>query len=190
MTDREIIQRLIDHDDKVTRWFFYEKCRPLFLAIMRYVFKYPVNYDEFVNEIYLLLMEDDAHRLRQFDFRSSPYQWIKTVALRHFVNKRERMIEDASKGCPYNSCKESVCNASSVQTAQIDIPSLLQQMKIRRQAYVLQRLLIDEEEPKVVAEELHVTIDNLYNIKKRAITALAQLVLADKKKYKDERNIR
>lgn len=95
-----------------------------------------------------------------------------------------------SKENPYISCKETIGNYSSDPTAKIDISRLLEQMKIRRQAYVLQRLLIDEAEPKTVAEELNVTVDNLYNIKKRAIAALTQLVIADKKKYNDERDIR
>lgn len=181
MTDREVIQKLIEHDERVTRWFFYEKCRPLFLAIIRYVFDYPVAYDEFVDELYLLLMENDAKRLRQYDFRSTPYQWLKTVALRHFLKKRSMMIEEDSKEALLNNVKHETIGAASVEQ-KIDLNQLLSQMKNRRQALVLQRLVVDEAEPKVVAREIGVTVDNLYNIKKRAITALTQLALADKNK--------
>lgn len=179
MTDQEIVQRLIGRDERVTRWFFHEKCRPLLLSIMRHVFSYPVEYDEMANEVYLLLMEDDARRLRHFDFRSSLFQWLKTVALRHFINKRALMIEDTTQEYPYNETKAQ--DADSAGTARVDIPRLLGQLKIRRQAYVLQRLVIEDAEPKAVAAELGVTVDNLYNIKKRAITALTQLVLAERK---------
>lgn len=178
MTDREIIKRLIDHDERVTRWFFYEKCRPLFLAIIRYTFNYPVSYDEFVNELYLLLMDEDARRLRQFDFRSSLCQWIKTVALRHFVRKHSLMIEDETKDSLLNRAKrQTVINAS--KDSHLDFTLLLTRMKNRRQAIVLQRLVVDEAEPKVVAAEIGVTVDNLYNIKKRAITALTQIALTE-----------
>lgn len=178
MTDKEIVQRLIERDEWTTRWFFQEKCRPLLLSIMRHVFSYPVEYDEMANEIYLLLMEDDARRLRQFDFRSSLCQWLKTVALRHFISKHSSMIEDVSQEHPYNEAKAE--DADAAQTAHVDIPSLLGQMRNQRQARVLQRLVIEDAEPKVVAEELGVTVENLYNIKKRAITALTQLVLAER----------
>lgn len=186
MTDKEIVQQLIEHEEQTTRWFFHEKCRPLFLSIMRYVFNYPVDYDEIVNEIYILLMEDDAKRLRQFDYRSSIYQWIKIVTLRHFVNKRSLMIADKSKESLYKTDNTNADESDSDLSAHVDINSLLQQMENRRYAYVIQRLVIDDCEPKTVAEELKVTVDNLYNIKKRAITALTLLITADKNQYHNE----
>ena len=51
-------------------------------------------------------------------------------------------------------------------------------MSNRRYAEVLQRLVIEDADPEVVAEEMGVNIDNLYNIKKRAIAALMRLAIA------------
>ena len=82
MTDQEIIQGLIERDDKVPREFFFEKCRPLFRNIINFVFSYEVDYDEFVNELYVYLMENDAEKLRNFQFRSSVYMWLKILAIR------------------------------------------------------------------------------------------------------------
>ena len=53
MTDQQIIQGLIDRDNRVTKEFFFVKCRPLFCSIMQKVFDYEVDYDEFVNELYV-----------------------------------------------------------------------------------------------------------------------------------------
>ena len=50
MSDQQIIEALIARDEQVTRQFFFGNCRPLFLSIIRYVFSYEVDYDEFVNE--------------------------------------------------------------------------------------------------------------------------------------------
>lgn len=63
MTDKDVIQRLIARDNRVTKQFFYVKCRPLLTAIMRLVFSYPVEYDEMVNELYDYLMADDCIKL-------------------------------------------------------------------------------------------------------------------------------
>ncbi len=71
MTDRDIIQGLIDRDNRVTYQFFYVKCRPLLSVIMRLVFSYPVEYNEMVSELYDYFMEDDCIKLRQFQYRSS-----------------------------------------------------------------------------------------------------------------------
>lgn len=186
MTDKEIVQKLLEHDERVTHWFFHEQCRPLFLSIMRLAFDYPVDYDEIVNEIYLLLMEEDGKRLRQFDFRSSIYQWMKIVTLRHLVNHSARMIDDKSKESPYKSERAHTC--VSLSSAHVDILSLLDQMDNRRFAYVIQTLVLEDREPRSVADELKVTVANLYNIKKRAIAALTLLVVADKKLYNHEKD--
>lgn len=77
MTDKEIILGLIARDDKVTKEFFFEKCRSLFHSVMKQVFVYEVEYDEMVNELYVYLMEDDAAKLRHFQFHSSEYMWLK-----------------------------------------------------------------------------------------------------------------
>ena len=97
MTDQQIIEALISRDEWVTLQFFFRKCRPLFMSIMRHVFSYEVDYDEFVNEFYLHLMENDAYRLRQFQGRSSIYQWMKVIAIRYFIAKRNDMIDMAPK---------------------------------------------------------------------------------------------
>lgn len=62
MTDKEIIEKLIARDEWVTQRFFFKNCRPLFLSIIRYVFSFEVDYDEFVSEFYLYL-------IRQFGIR-------------------------------------------------------------------------------------------------------------------------
>ncbi|MBR5335526.1 MAG: sigma-70 family RNA polymerase sigma factor, partial [Bacteroidaceae bacterium] len=80
MSDQEIIEALIARDERMTELFFFKHCRQLFLSIIRYVFSYEVDYDEFVNEFYLYLMENDAYRLKQYEGRSTMYQWIKVIA--------------------------------------------------------------------------------------------------------------
>ena len=92
MTDKQIVEALIERDEQVTQQFFFENCRPLFLSIIRYLFSYEVDYDEFVSEFYLYLMERDAYRLRQFEGRSTIYQWLKVTATRYFIAKRNRMV--------------------------------------------------------------------------------------------------
>ena len=68
MTDKEIIQGLIARDNRVTKEFFFVKCRPLFCSIIQKVFDYEVEYDEFVNELYVYLMANDASKLRNFEY--------------------------------------------------------------------------------------------------------------------------
>ena len=45
MTEKEIIQGLIQKDERITREFFFMKCRPLFCAIRHRMFDYEVDYE-------------------------------------------------------------------------------------------------------------------------------------------------
>lgn len=178
MTDREIIQCLIDRDNNITDQFFYIKCRPLLAAIMRLVFNYPVDYAEMVSELYAYLMADDCARLRQFQFRSSLYQWLKVVATRFFIHKRDSLIDDSSQEPPYEwrDAEKAVDSLENV-TLKIDVEKMLSLMDNQRYADVLRHLIIQDEETETYAESIGVTVDNLYNIKRRAIAAMTRIAI-------------
>lgn len=187
MTDRQIIQALTDRDEKVTRQFFFKDCRPLFLSIIRHVFSYEVDYDEFVNEFYLYLMENDSYRLRQFEGRSTVYQWMKVVAIRYFIAKRDRMIDNESEETLIDRAAQTeTVDPESQMIAGMDIAGLLKIMPNRRYEYVIRRLILHDADPKAVAQELHTNVDNLYNIKKRAVAALTEMALKESEKYEKE----
>lgn len=187
MTDQQKIHALIARDESVTRQFFFKDCRPLFLSIIHNVFSYKVDYNEFVSEFYLYLMENDAYRLKQFEGRSSIYQWMKVVAIRYFVAKRDNMI-DMCANDSLSDCSPScdTVDKESPLIAKMDVGNLLNLMTNRRYVYVIKRLIIDDAEPKVVAKELNVSIDNLYNIKKRAVASLTQIALNEIDCYEKE----
>ena len=169
MSGQQIIEDLIARNERVTEQFFFGSCRPLFLSIIHHVFAYDVDYDEFVNEFYLHLMENDAYRLKQFQGRSTVYQWLKVIAIRYFIAKRACLIDNESK---------DTLSDSSVQNITVDDE--------RRYVFVIRRLVLQEAEPKIVARELKTNVDNLYNIKKRAIARLTEIALKEIEKYEKE----
>lgn len=184
MTDREIVSFLIAREPKVTAQFFFKDCRPLLLSVIRRVFGTQiVDYDEVISEIYVLLMEIDAKKLRSFKFESTLYQWLKTIAIRHclLLKNKATVIDNESQEPLINSGREFSSTESS--QARIDMETLLRQMKNQRYALVIRLLMIDDRTPEEVARQLCVTVDNLYNIKRRAIQALAEVALKDKKHY-------
>ena len=184
ISDRYLINALINRDERVTRQFFFGDCRPLFLSIIRNVFSYDVDYDEFVNEFYLYLMENDAYRLRQFEGRSSIYQWMKVIAIRYFIAKRDLMIDMQAEETLLDSvAQKEIVDPGRATQAKIDIERLISLMTNKRYAYVIRRLVLHDADPNVVANELRVSVDNLYNIKKRAIAALTEIALNDTGKY-------
>jgi DNA-directed RNA polymerase specialized sigma subunit, sigma24 homolog len=181
MTDQEIINGLIAHDKQLTKEFFFVKCQPLFLSVMKYVFDYEVDYDEMVNELYLYLMADDAYKLRHFEYRSSLYQWLKVLSIRFFIKKRSRMIDNTSQEALYD---EQVYVAPEKDMgARHDLERLLELMPTKRYVHVIRRLILENWEPERLAREMNISLANLYNIKRRAIAQLTRIALKDIKAY-------
>lgn len=181
MTDQEIIKGLIARDDRITEEFFFVKCRPLFYSVMKLVFDYEVKYDEMVNELYVYLMEDDAIKLRNFEYRSSVYQWLKILSIRFFVKKRARMIEDNSQETLYDG-QDQVAPKTNTG-AECDLERLFEAMPTKRYVYVIRRLILEDCEPEELAREMNITTANLYNIKRRSMAQLTRIALNDIKKY-------
>jgi len=182
MTDQEIIKGLIERDEHVTKEFFFDKCKPLFYSIMSIVFDYEVEYDEMVNELYIYLMDEDAIKLRNFEYRSSVYQWLKILATRFFIKKRARMIENASGEPPYDK-QEQVAAPDSDAGVGYDMERLFEAMPTKRYVYVIRRLILEDCEPEELAREMNITTANLYNIKRRSMAQLTRIALHDIKEY-------
>lgn len=174
--DLDIAKRLINGDQEATHSFFYDECRGMLTLVINKVFNYPIEYDELVNALYIYVMENDAYRLRQFKGRSSIYLWLRTTATRFFINYRDQVIDDTTHEPPLLGTPDEPEDEED-ENEDFDNRTVRQafdKMPNRRYAYVLQRLVIDEAPPLDVANEMGVTIDNLYNIKKRAIAQLTQ----------------
>lgn len=181
MTDQEIIKGLIDRDKFITEKFFFVKCRPLFHSVMTLVFDHEVEYNEMVNDLYTYLMEDNAKKLRNFQFRSSVYQWLKILAIRFFIKIRTQVIDNTSHEPPYDGLGQAA--QESDISAEHDLERLFKAMPTKRYAYVIRRLVLEDCEPKELAQEMNITIANLYNIKRRSIAQLTRIALKDIKKY-------
>ena len=149
---------------------------------MDIVFDYKVEYDEMVNELYLYLMEDDAIKLRNFEYRSSVYQWLKILAIRYFIKKRARMIDNESNEPPYDKQEQIAASASDAAVG-YDLERLFEAMPTKRYVKVIRRLILEDWEPEELAREMKITTANLYNIKRRAMAQLTRIALNDIKEY-------
>jgi hypothetical protein len=84
---------------------------------------------------------------------------------------KETLFETPERGDSFDEVRKT--------TARIDVERLFALMPNKRYVYVIQRLVLDDAEPSAVAEELVTNVDNLYNIKKRAIAAFTEIALKE-----------
>jgi hypothetical protein len=109
---------------------------------------------------------------------------MKVVAIRYFIAKRKGLIDMESKEALLDKVAKSVVAEDKRQQAvNVDLERLFSLMSNKRFVYVIRRLVLQEAEPKVVAQELGTNVDNLYNIKKRALRALTEIALKEIEGY-------
>ena len=177
-SDQEYITGLKSQNGKVVTDFFYGLLESLLKDIQYSLFKGKVEYDELVNELYLYLMENDAARLRSFEYRSSVYQWLKVLAIRYFIKRRGHVIDDVSHEHPYSGD-----SGEEDSHAGDDLERLFGLMPNERYVMVIKRLVLEDENPERLACEMNITVANLYNIKRRAMAQLARVALKDIQEY-------
>lgn len=90
--DKVTIDRICSDDD-FAYYFVYTACEPILKKIMWAVFENGAEFDELANELFLHLKKpgkdgDLWHNLKTFDHRTSLFDWIKTVATRLFVDRK------------------------------------------------------------------------------------------------------
>lgn len=120
LRDKKHIDRICSDEDYAVH-FFKEKCRPLLSKILWTMFHDDTTYDDLVHDLYLHLRKPNAegeywHSLRTFDYRTSLFDWIKTVAVHLFYTPSDEvfsmpkpLIEDGTVEKVILDMKESQC---------------------------------------------------------------------------------
>ncbi len=238
---QSIISGLVDGDektrDKTARDFFWGECKSLLNHIIGNIFDWNINvsYDECVSMLYLHLMENDAHNLRTYDYRSKLTTWLKTTAIRFFIKNKDKVLGIEKKSSLYDieeddetdiddqeehnqmfvATKATTTDAEAYgdpdqdddhdaaveeSHVEMDLINLLDLILPRyadcfslyywgitfeeKKAEIASRQkddgndtspTIEELTVEQIAERMDITVDNLYNIKRRARIALQEV---------------
>lgn len=180
--DQALVDGILNNDRRLIEYFFNEKCSKLFGYIIINVFDNNVaDMKELANELFLYLAKDDWYKVRQFNFRSSLMTWIRVVATRFFQKKREELMEKSSP-VALNDKTWQDHSAGITIDRRVDIRAALQQMPNARYRKVIEVLDLQDVRPELLAEEMDITVDNLYNIHRRALAQL-RIVMGRKEDY-------
>lgn len=176
MTDREIIQGLIDRDERITQDFFFRRSRSLIVAIINKYYGGNADYDELVNDLYLHLMEGNARRLRSFEGRAGFFRWLQLVTDHYFLDKikREQLIEKDRDERLLNKAKK-ILVADTNTEAEMDVAAILDQVENENYRLVLQKHIIEGMDYDELEKFTGIKKANLYNIKKRALAAVEKI---------------
>ena len=182
--DRQIVEGILSNDKQLIGYFFNKKCSKLLSYIILNVFDGHVDQRELVSELFLHLAKDDWYKVRQFDFRSKLMTWVTVVAIRFFQKKREELIDNPGSDSQNRKQQGGGHSTEEVINRHMDIRAALQKMPNARYRMVIEALDLREVRPETLAEEMNITVDNLYNIHRRARVQL-RLIMGRKEDYYD-----
>ena len=89
MSDRDLVGAIIRNDEDAAFCLFHHKLIKLFEYLSDTYSKLRYSAGDIASELYIYLSKDNWSKLRSFEFRSSLFGWIKTVANRYLLNKIE-----------------------------------------------------------------------------------------------------
>ena len=178
--DSHLVDDLIGNDERAVEFPFYNRYRALLrFNAMKAASNVPV--DDLVQEFYLHLSANQWERLRRYDPELPFERWLSVVSYRFFKDFSLRMI-DSRRQIPITKIEDqNLLEAGTTQMNQImmDIRQGLSELEPPRDREILTALLLHDEEPQTVAGRYGVTVDNPYNIKRRALARLIQKHLRD-----------
>lgn len=179
--DKMIIDGLKRGEEAVCLRFFYSEIVGILHKIRIEAFDGRVELDEMVGELYLYLSRDNWAKLDGFDGRNGCRlrSWMIPVAWRFFMAMRERMLAPVSATAQAGDAAgagetQADYDDLRIQIA-IDVNAVLERMPNRRYAEILRLLLIEGYSAADVADMLGMKVENVYNLKHRAVAQFAEL---------------
>lgn len=181
LDDHELVDGILNNNQSLIKYFFTKKCSGLLAYILINVFDGNIDKRELVSELYLFMAHNDWQVFRKFQFRSTLMTYVSVVAVRFFQKKRIALIDSPSSTSLNN--QEGQIHSSALSIDQrIDIHEALNKMSNQRYRKVIEVLDMQDVRPEQLAEEMNVTVENLYNIHRRALVQL-RLIMGRKEYY-------
>ncbi|WP_440426415.1 RNA polymerase sigma factor [Prevotella sp.] len=171
-TDEQLVNGLINNNKKIIEYFFCKKCSKLFTYIVYSIYGGRASLNELVNEFYVYIAADNWRKVRQFDFRSKLMTWIGVVAVRFFQKKKEVLIEHESSEALIEKTKYFSGSYNMTVDKTFDVRQAIKQISNIRYKMVIEQLDLEDVAPERLASKMGVTVDNLYNIHRRALLQL------------------
>lgn len=170
------IEALRNGNNEVSRQFFYKEIGGILHKIRMEVFRGNVDFDELVSELYLYLSRDNWTKLDGFDGKNGCRlrTWMIPVAWRYFMSIRERLLRTEKIDDNSGVIRDSVRDDLRIQIA-IDVNAVLSRMPNVRYAEIIRLLLIEGYASQDVADMLDLRVENIYNLKHRAINQFIEM---------------
>lgn len=150
MTDKEIVNRLLENDTETIRDFFFVRCRAMLTYIGQYFCQMRQKPEELIGEFYEFLAANDWHKLRIFKFTCSLNAYVTIIASRYFQRKRDKGMLSLNEAI---EIEETTGAPAEIRFIMQDVNRVLQEMQPLDQ-FLLTRILVEGNKPSDVLDDV------------------------------------
>ena len=191
MSDKEIVQAILNRDKEITFLYLYKKCYPIFNVVHRKYYTDCETPIELINEIYIYILTPNKKtgkcKLADFGFRCTLTMWIRIIVENYchqLFAKKKIIIEDILNQDDRNPFEnKSIGIDINVEDFEFnnlireDVMKLLNMMSNKRYRQLLIYRYLEEMSNEETAKLLALTIANYYNVHLRAKAQFYTIIL-------------
>lgn len=184
--DLKIAKAIIGRDETATKHFFYIHCYPLFKSIYENYHTDCRSVREFIDEIYILTVAPSKNtgrcQMENYKGESTLASWLKAVCLFYCYKKYKRKMRmPIVDPLPTTNAENDDTNDRFIEKGgsidinldtlnREDVKKILKLMPNERYRTLIRLRYIEQNTNEETAQALGMTMDNYYNIHKRAKT--------------------
>lgn len=171
LSDEQLLDQVFMGTKDAIVYFFYQKYLSVFQYHIYKLFPPGTDIGDLVDEFFLYLYENDWRRLRTFNGKASLNTWISIISFRFFRNYKHAKVD--SNGLITVNDKWELFTGDWVQEHEagfmMDLKVAIAGLPNDRDKSIAELLLLQDKDPKTVADSLGMTVDYLYTVKNRVI---------------------
>lgn len=183
--DAQLKSDLLGNNEKAMQYVFFDHFKPLLRHNACKIVGYDnMHYfDDLVQELYLYISADNWAKLQMYDPKVEFVRWLSVVSYRFFKDKAPSMIpeknEDSMDKMIDSGNTLPLYKIGTVENSDImtDLLSALEKYDNERDKQILNDIYVIGFKNEEIAERYGITVDNLYNIKRRATAKLIKFYL-------------
>ena len=176
MSDKEVVQAIMNRDKAVTFNFLYKKCYPLFKSIYNKYYTDCENCIELINDIYVKIMTPGKttkkSHLAGFSFRCSLTGWLKLVTENHCKALYKKKVNSTSENALSSQTEKHIYeiadNIDELTLNKHDVAKVIEQITPERYKKLIEYRYLEERSNEETAKLLNMTMFNYYNKHKLA----------------------
>lgn len=181
LSDQDIVHAILNKDKKITYFYLYKKCYPIFNAVYR---KYETDCEspiELINEIYVYIMHPNKTtgrcKLADFEFRCTFTLWIKIIVENYCRQLFSRKSHTSEEILSYSDRNYIIFDSIEIDSYNInkeDVMQILQNMPNERYRELIKHRYLEDKTNEETAMQLNISMENFYNSHKRAKTQFCE----------------